>query len=202
MLKERWFEPLSGAGTGWRSSTSAWGWRVLRVRSCSRNSVARPAADLSNSGSAAFATVIPWPAEQVGAQAQRIEACAASRSSKLSLIGRCTIIRIATNTTTTRALSVPATHASHRRTSARSPVGSKKTCLPIMGGSSHRGCGRHDPLFTPRREDLRASRQGERPRPRWRCRMGKKTVSGAAQASARSAAATASRIIPNWLNTQ
>ena len=69
MLKERAFEPLSGPGTGWRSITCAWGWRITSERSCSRTSAARLEAVLSSSGFAAVETVMPWAAEQVGAQA-------------------------------------------------------------------------------------------------------------------------------------
>ena len=48
---------------------------MRRSRSFSRSSAASMEADLSSSGFAAVVTVIPWAAEQVGAQAQRIEAC-------------------------------------------------------------------------------------------------------------------------------
>ena len=96
--------------------------------------VASMEADLSLSGSAAVVTAIPWAAEQVGAQAHRIETCGETCWSKLSLPGRCTTKRVAANMTIMSALSVPIAQASPRKTRPRLPVGSKKTGLPIMEG--------------------------------------------------------------------
>ena len=113
-------------------------------------------ADFSISASPPVATVIPWTAEQVGAQAHRIETCGESCASNLSSPGRCTTIKVAANMTKTTALSVPIAQASARRARPRLPDGSKKTGLPFIGG---RAVGSHfADSSTPGDSALRASR--------------------------------------------
>ena len=122
----------SDAGTGRRSTTSAWGCLVLSARSSLRKSAARLAAALSSSGSAAVVMLSACAAEQVGSQAQRIEGCGAVGSGR-STPGRSTTIRVAMNSTVTSAPIVPNAHASRARTRLRRPVGSKKIGLPVIG---------------------------------------------------------------------
>ncbi|HET7448923.1 MAG TPA: hypothetical protein VFJ49_13620, partial [Methyloceanibacter sp.] len=112
-----------------RSNSPACGWRTRSFRSSSRKSSASRVAFLSASASAALVTVRLCAAEQVGAQAQRIDVC----GSKLPAIaGRFTMIRLAMNSARITPLSTPMAQASLIRSRPRLPVGSKKIGFPVM----------------------------------------------------------------------
>ena len=97
--------------------------------SLSRSCVASCEADFSSCRSPEFALTRAWAGEQVGAQAQRIET---RWSLKLIAVGRCAIIKMATNTTRATPLMVPRSQASQDSMRARLPVGSKKIGLCFM----------------------------------------------------------------------